>query len=149
MPIEVLLMAEVKDLGAEGDVVKVAEGYARNCLFPQKLAAPVTEGTRRRLAKMQKERDVRRKEEVQKARAVASSIEKNSFTIVVKVGAEDKMFGSVTGADLSETLKSHGIEIDKRQLELEKPLKELGVYEVKVKVHPEVEAIMKVWIVQE
>jgi len=149
MAIEVLLMAEVKDVGTEGDVVRVAEGFARNYLFPRKLAAPVTAATRRRLAKIQKEREVARKNELEQARAKAAEIEKNSYTVSAKAGSEEKLFGSVTTADLVESLKQHGVEVDKSQILLDKPLKELGVYDVKVKVHPEVEATMKVWIVED
>ena len=149
MAIEVLLMADVKDLGAEGDVVKVADGYARNYLFPRKLAALVTEGTRRRLAKLQKDREVTRQSQLKSARELASAIERNSYTIAVKVGAEEKMFGSVSAADIVEIIKQQGIDVDKHAVDLEKPIRELGVYEVKIKLHPEVEAVAKVWIVEE
>lgn len=149
MPIEVLLMAEVKDVGAPGAVVRVAEGFARNYLFPRKLAAPVTEATRRRLAKMQKEREAELKAALEKARATAAQIAKGSYTIRVKVGEEDKMFGAVTSAHIAAVLQEQGIEVDKHQVDLEKPLKELGVYDVKIKLHPEVDAAMKVWIVEE
>ena len=149
MAVEVLLMADVEKLGAEGDVVRVSDGYARNYLLPRKLAAPVTDATRRMLVKRQKEREVRRQSEVTEARALAGRIEKNSYTIVVKVGAEDKMFGSVTSADVAEALKQQGFDVDKRKVALDEPLRELGVYDVKVKLLPEVEATLKVWIVQE
>jgi large subunit ribosomal protein L9 len=149
MPIEVLLMADVKDVGVEGDVVKVAEGFARNYLIPKKLAAPVTEATRRRLAAMQKAREAQSAETLKQAKATAAAIAKQSYTIPVKVGAEDKMFGAVTAADLAAQLKQHGFEIDRHQIALEHPLKELGVYEVKVKLHPDVEGTMKVWVVEE
>ena len=149
MAIEVLLMSDVAGLGSEGAVVRVAEGYARNYLLPKKLAAAVTEGTRRRLAKMQKVREASRAADMDQARARVAQVEKISCTIVVKVGAEDKMYGSVTTADIADALKTQGVEVEKTQILLEKPIKELGVYDVKVKVHPEIEATMKVWIVQE
>ena len=149
MAIEVLLMADVKDLGAQGEVVRVAEGHARNYLFPKKLAAPVTDATRRRLAKLQKERDAKQRATLDQARTMAAQIERGSFTITVKVGAEEKMFGSVTTADVADVLKQQGIEIDRHQVVLDKPLKDLGVFDVLIKLHPEVEAKMKVWIVEE
>ena len=149
MAVEVLLMADVENLGAEGEVVRVADGYARNYLLPRKLAAPVTDATRRMLAKKQKVRETQRQAETVAARELAGQIEKNSYTIVVKVGAEDKLFGSVTAADIADSLKQQGFDVDKRKIALDDPIRELGVYDVKVKLLPEVEATMKVWIVQE
>ena len=149
MAVEVMLMADVKDVGAEGAVVRVAEGYARNYLFPRKLAAPVTAATRRQLAKRQSVRESALKMELEQARVLVASIEKNSYTILAKVGTEDKMFGSVTAADIVEALGKQGIQVDKHKVILDKPIKELGVYDVKIRLHPEAEATMKVWIVEE
>lgn len=149
MAIEILLMSDVEGLGTEGQVVRVAEGYARNYLIPRKLGAPVTDATRRRLAKIQQAREATRKEEVEKARTTAAAIEKGSYTITVKVGEGEKLFGSVTTADISKALESQGFKIDKHAIILDAQIKELGVYEVKVKVHPQVESLIKVWVVQE
>jgi large subunit ribosomal protein L9 len=149
MPVEVLLMADIKDVGAEGEVVRVADGFARNYLLPRKLAAPVTDGTRRQLARMQKERESRQRAAFERARVLATAIEKNSYTILVKVGSEDKMFGAVTTGHLTTSLKEHGIEVDKHMIALAEPLRELGVFDVKVRLHAQVEANMKVWIVEE
>ena len=149
MAFEVILMQDVKDLGAEGQVVRVSEGYARNFLIPKKLAAPVTEVTRRRLAKQQQRREVERKAGLEKAQELAAKIEKASCTISVKVGEGDKIFGSVTSADIAKVLEAQGFELDKHAVQIEAPIKELGVFEVKVKVHPDVDALIKVWVVQE
>ena len=149
MAIEVLLMADVKDLGTEGQVVRVAEGFARNYLVPNKLGAPVTEATRRRLAKIQQQREATRKEAAEKARAFAGALEKGSYTISVKVGEGEKLFGSVTSADIVKVVQGQGFEIDKHAVLLDDPIRELGVYEVKVKLHADVIAVIKVWIVQE
>jgi len=149
MAVEIQLMADVKDLGTEGQVVRVTEGYARNYLIPRKLGAPVTEATKRQLAKIQKQREALRKEALEKDRALAASIEKGSYTIPVKVGEGEKLFGSVTSADIVKALQSQGFEVDKHAVLLEDPIRELGVYEVKVKLQPEVTALIKVWIVQE
>ena len=149
MAIEVILMADVKDLGAEGQVVRVTEGYARNYLIPKKLGAPVTEATRRRLAKLQQQREVARKEAADKARAFAATLEKGSYTISVKVGEGEKLFGSVTAADIVKVVQGQGFEIDKHAVLLDDSIRELGVYEIKVKLHADVNAVIKVWIVQE
>ena len=149
MSVEMILMQDVKELGVAGQVVKVANGYARNYLLPNKLAAPVTEGTRRQLAKLQVQREAEKKAATEKARDLAAAIQKGSYTITVKVGEGEKMFGSVTSGDILKVLAAQGFELDKHAVELEEPIKELGVFEVKVKVHPEVEALIKVWVVQE
>jgi large subunit ribosomal protein L9 len=149
MAVEVLLMQDVKDLGSEGQVVRVTEGYARNFLIPRKLAAPVTDATRRQLAKRQQAREAERKVAVEKAQALAAEIAKTSYTIAMKVGEGEKLFGSVTAGDIVKALAAQGFEVDKHAVQIENPIKELGVYEVKVKVHPEVETPIKVWVVQE
>jgi len=149
MAFEVILMQDVKDLGSEGQVVRVSEGYARNFLIPKKLAAPVTEATRRRLTKLQQQREVERKAGREKALVLAAKMEKASCTIPMKVGEGEKLFGAVTSTDIAKVLVSQGFEIDKHAVQLEAPIKELGVFEVKVKVHSDVEALIKVWVVQE
>ncbi len=149
MSVEMILMQDVKDLGIAGQVVRVAEGFARNYLVPNKFAAPVTESTRRQLAKLQIQREADRKVAVEKARELAAKVEKGSYTIAMKVGEGEKLFGSVTNGDILKVLASQGFELEKHTVELENPIKELGVFEVKVKVHPEVEATIKVWVVQE
>ena len=149
MALEVILMQDVKDLGSEGQVVRVSEGYARNYLIPKKLGAPVTEATRRRLAKQQERREAERKAGREKAQELVSKLEKASCTITVKVGEGDKLFGSVTSADIVKVLEAQGFAIDKHAVQLDAPIREVGVFDVKVKVHPDVEALIKVWVVQE
>jgi len=149
MAIELILTETVVGLGAEGDVVRVAEGYARNYLLPHKLAAPVTEATRRRMETRRRAREQDQKQELEKARALVATIEQASCTITVKTGEEGKLFGSVTASDIVEALKAQGLELDKHQIELPEPLRELGVFNLPVRVHPEVQATLKVWIVEE
>lgn len=146
---EVILMADVNGLGAEGDVVSVADGYARNYLLPKKLAAAVTEATRRQLEKKRQERQEEEGKELEAAQSVAKVIESSSCTISVKAGAEGKMFGSVTASDIAAALAEQGIDIDRHKLQLEEPLRELGVFNVPIKLHPQVESSVKVWVVEE
>ena len=149
MAIEVLLMADVPDLGSEGAVVRVTEGYARNFLYPRKLAAPVTDATRRRLAKIQKSREEARKLQIDQAKETAARIEKASCTIAVKAAENQTLYGSVTAADVADALKEQGIVIDKHCIVIDNPIKSLGIFEVSVKLHPEVETRLKVWVVEE
>jgi len=142
-------MSDVKGLGSEGDVVTVADGYARNYLVPQNLAASVTEATRRRLAKLQKEREVQRKAALSDAHQRAEQLKDVSVTIPVKTGEESKLYGSVTSTDIVTALKDQGLELDRHDLLLPEPIKELGVFDVTVKLHAEVAATIKVWVVEE
>jgi len=146
---ELILTADLEGLGLEGETVKVSEGYARNYLVPRKLAVPVTKAALKRLEKNKLERDARHLKELEAAQSLARAIEKISCTITAKVGENDKLFGSVTTADIIAALKQQGIELDKHKIMLAEPLRELGVFQVKVKLHPQVETSLKVWIVGE
>ena len=149
MSIKVLLLAEVKDLGTEGDVVAVAAGYARNYLFPRNLAAQVTPETQKKVEKIKRAREAARTAEVEAARKVAEKMTGVSITIPVKVAETDKLFGSVTDAEKANALRAQGFEVDKSQIQIEKPIKDLGVYEVPIRIHAEVNATVKVWVVEE
>ncbi|MDI6774242.1 MAG: 50S ribosomal protein L9 [Verrucomicrobiota bacterium] len=149
MSIQVLLMANVNDLGSEGDVASVSDGYARNYLFPRKLAAPVTDATRRQLAKIQARRETDHQAALDAAWQKAAELSKLSCTIPVKTSEGDNLYGSVAVTDIANALAQQGVTLDKEALILEKPIKELGVFDVKVKLHPEVEASIKVWVVEE
>jgi large subunit ribosomal protein L9 len=149
MSMEVLLMSDVAELGSEGTVVNVADGYARNYLFPKKLGAPVTDGMRRKLVKLQKERETARTKDLESARQKAASLAAVSVTLTVKVSKEEKLYGAIHEANILDALKSQGIELAKGCIEMKEPIKELGVFDVKIKIHPEVDATIKVWVVQE
>jgi len=149
MDIDVLLMKDVEGLGKEGDVVHVKPGYARNYLLPRQLAAPVTEATRRRLAKIREVRTADETAKLNTAREMANRLAGVSVTIAVKTGEDEQLFGSVAATDIVENLKAQGIELDRHQLLIEHPIKKLGVYDVPVAIHPGVEAAVKVWVVEE
>lgn len=149
MSIEVILMADVKGLGAEGDVVKVADGHARNYLLPKNLAAPVTDATRRQLEKKRKERDARLAAERAAAEELAAKMAQVSCTITVKTGEDGKLFGSVTAGHVAAALKAQGVELDKNQVELPEAIRELGVFNVPVNLNAGVKATVKIWVVEE
>jgi large subunit ribosomal protein L9 len=149
MATEVLLMAVVDGLGKEGDVVSVADGYARNYLLPRDLAAPVTEVTRRRLAKLQVEREKESAATLADAQALAKKVSAASCTIAVKVGEGEQLYGSVTESDIVDSLKSQDIEIDRQQVVLTESIKQLGAFDVAVHLHPQLETTLKVWVVEE
>ncbi len=149
MAIELILMADVEGLGLEGQTVKVTEGYARNYLIPRKLAVGISHAALKRLEKNRLEREARQKKDLEAARTLAETIEQLSCTITVKVGENDKLFGSVSANDIADALKAQKIDLDRRKIHLAEPIREVGVYTVKIKLHPEVEASLKVWIVGE
>jgi large subunit ribosomal protein L9 len=146
---EVILMDDVDGLGRQGDVVRVAEGYARNYLVPRNLAAPVTDATRRRIEKRRKDREVKLVADKSGAESLAQTLENTSVTISVKTASEGKLFGSVTPADIAKALAGQGIAVDRHKIELEEPIREVGVFKVPVKLHPDVRATVKVWVVEE
>ena len=146
---ELILMADVEGLGLEGQTVKVTDGYARNYLLPRKLAVPVSHAALKRLEKNRLARESRQQNERAAAQALVQALEQVSCTIPVKVGENDKLFGSVNANDIAEALKAQKIELDRRKIHLAEPIRELGIYTVKVKLHPEVEAALKVWVVGE
>ncbi|QHI70865.1 50S ribosomal protein L9 [Tichowtungia aerotolerans] len=142
-------MDAVPGLGIEGDVVSVADGYARNFLFPRGIASLVTEGKKRQIEKKRLERLELMKKEKSAAEELAKKFENVSCTIAVKTTENGKLFGSVTAAQIAEKLAEQDIQLESTQLKLAAPLHELGVFDVEISLHPEVQAALKVWIVEE
>ena len=143
---EVILCQAVSQLGKTGDVVKVKVGFARNYLLPKKLAYLATPGNLKRIAQ-QKAKEVEANTLRKKsAQELAQKLSKASCTITVEVNDLEKLYGSVTGAEIAKALMDEGLEIDPKNILLEKPIEELGIYEVGVKIHPEVTAQVRVWV---
>ncbi len=149
MAVEVLLMDQVEGLGIEGDVVKVAPGYARNYLLPKGYATEVTEGKKRQIEKKRLERLAQLEKEKGAAEELSRKIEGVECTIAAKVGETGKMFGSVGVPQILEKLQEQGIELERSKVALTGPLHELGVFDVTIKLHPEVTSTLKVWIVED
>jgi len=146
---EVILLDSVPNLGDRGATVKVKPGYARNYLFPRNLALPFTEGSRRVIEERGRVLEKRDQLAMGEARKDAAKMSEVSCTIPVQVGEEDKLYGSVTAADIAKSLSEQGHKIDRRQIGLEEPIKQLGVYTVDIKLHREVSVPVKVWVVKE
>jgi large subunit ribosomal protein L9 len=149
MAVEVLLMDAVSGLGIEGDVVRVADGYARNYLLPRGLASEVTEGKKRQIEKKRIERLELMRKEKAAAEELAKKFESLSCTIAVKTSEGGKMFGSVTAAQVIEKMAEQSIHLERNQVKLDAPIHELGVFDVVITLHPEVKTSLKVWIVEE
>jgi large subunit ribosomal protein L9 len=146
---EVILREHVDNLGRPGDVVKVAEGYARNFLLPRKLALAVTEANKRQIEREKKIADAKDAEERSQAEGIAQRLTTIEIEIARRVGENQTLYGSVTSADIAQALHTRGIEIDKRKIQLPEPLKSLGETTVPVKVHRDVTAQLRVKVTAE
>jgi large subunit ribosomal protein L9 len=146
---EVILREHVDNLGKRGDVVKVAEGYARNYLLPRKLALAVTENNRRQIERERAAAEARDAEEKGQAESLAQRISALEIEIARRVGENDTLYGSVTSADIAQALQAKGFEVEKKRIHLGEPLKALGETTVPVRVHREVTAQLKVKVVAE
>ncbi len=146
---EVILKQEIPGLGKAGDVVKVADGYARNYLIPRKMAVLATEKAKKALEKEMKMLTSKREKETLEARRLAEKLSNISCTIRARAGENDRLFGSVTAADIAKALEEQEIHVDRRNILLEEPIKELGVFSVPVKLHQDVTAEVKVWVIKE
>lgn len=146
---EVILRENVDKLGRAGEIVSVKDGFARNYLIPRGLAYPATEANRRRFEAEAKKRASRLAEAQANAQALARQLEEVSLKFAVKTGEGDRLFGSVTAADIAEKLAELGYQIDKRKVELEEPIKLVGIYKVPVKLDAGVQVQVRVWVVKE
>ena len=146
---EVVLMEDVPGLGDQGEVVRVSDGYARNFLLPRKLAAPVTDSTLKMIERKRKEFEARKAAQREESDKLAQLLAATPLTIRVKVGSEGRLFGSVTALDLIDAAKLAGIVLDKKQLQLDEPLRALGDHKVPVKLAADVQASLKVSLVEE
>jgi len=145
---KVILMKDVEKLGSIGDELEIKDGYARNYLIPKKLVIESNKGALRILEQKKMEASRREQKIKDEYRALAEKIKAGSFTISVDAGEKDKLFGSVTAEMIADFLKVEGLEIDKRKIVLEEPIKALGVYNIEIRLHPEVKAEARIWIVK-
>jgi large subunit ribosomal protein L9 len=147
---EVLLLKDVDQLGRAGDVKNVASGFARNYLFPRELAVPATPGAIKQTA-LQREAEARRvAQELSEAQALAQLLDGKSVTFAARAGESDRLYGSITSSNIAEALeKLVGQEVDKRKIDLDEPLKELGDHAVTIRLAPEAEAKVTVVIERE
>jgi len=149
MASEILLLADVENLGKAGDVVKVADGYARNYLLPKDLAAPVSQHALRRLTKMRKEREETSRIQMAEAKDMAAKLANVSVTIRAKTVDGTRLYGSVAAGDIvAALLEGNKITLDKSQVVLPEPLKETGTFDVTIRLHADVSLTIKVWIVE-
>ncbi len=146
---KVILRQDFEALGEAGKVFTVKDGYARNFLIPRGIAYEASVRNLRLFEQDKQRLNARKNREKRLAEGLQTQLEGVSVTATVPVGEEDRVFGSVTAQDIAELLATKGFEIDKRRIQLSEPIKALGIYEVPVKLHAEVQATIKVWVVKQ
>lgn len=146
---KVILQQDVHNLGRLGDIVKVREGYARNFLVPRGLAVMADEGNVRRLEHQKRVAAARAARLLADARALADRIGQTAVSIKVQAGEEGKLFGAVTNRDIAEAMAAEGVNVDRRQVELAEPIKQIGVFTVPVRLHADVTGSVKVYVIQQ
>ena len=146
---KIILRQDYQKLGKIGDVIDVKDGFARNFLIPRNIGYQATAGNMRSLDEEKKQHALREGKEKVRAQKLAVELEKASITLKMKVGEDEKLFGSVTSQMIADALSEKGFTIDKRIIETDEQIKALGIYSVGVRLHPEVETKLKVWVVRE
>jgi large subunit ribosomal protein L9 len=146
--LKIILREDLKKLGKCGEVVEVKDGFARNYLIPKNLAIAATKGNLKAIEEVVRQKKLRDNKSLRKDQRLKAEIEKISVTAEVAVGEEDKVFGSVTTQQIAELMKEKGFVIDRHQIELDEPLKALGVYTIPIKISSDVQANLKLWVVK-
>lgn len=146
---KVILLKDIEALGSAGEVVEVKNGYGRNFLIPRNEALVATAANMAQFEFGRKQQETLSERDRRAAEALAKKLQAESITAQVKVGEEDRLFGSVTAQNIAELLDEKGYEIDRRAIHLEDPIRELGVYNIEVRLHPEVTTTVKLWVVKE
>ena len=148
MNVKLILLEDVEDLGNAGDAVNVASGFARNFLIPKGFAVKASTAALRQVESRKGKIAEQRKIEMEKAKGLATKIAELELTIPMQAGDDNQLFGSVTSHLIAEEAAKHGVEFESKRVKLEKPIKEIGNYSVEIKLHGEITATLKVWVVK-
>jgi len=148
MMMKLILLKDVEKLGKSGDIITAKDGYARNYLFPEGLALLATDRNVKAAEANKKQKAEALEKERQEAQGLAEAISRVSCTIAVEAGKDDKLFGSVTAIDIHNALEAEGVSVDKKKIELKEHISQIGIYQIPIKLHPEVVATLKLWVVK-
>ncbi|MDP4096432.1 50S ribosomal protein L9 [Paenibacillus sp. P96] len=146
---KVIFLKDVKGQGKKGQIKEVSDGYAANFLLPRNLVRPATEGNVKVLENQSAAEERRKQEEKEEAQALATKLEAMTVQLKAKAGEGGRLFGAITSKQIAEALASSGVKLDKRKIELDEPIRTLGVTQMAVKLHPEVKATLKVQVTEE
>jgi len=144
----VILKQEVHNLGDAGEIVKVANGYGRNFLLPRGFAIPASEGSIRQLEHQKRVADAIRRKQLAGAKELGAKLDSTAITLRREAGEDDKLFGAVTNREIAEALAAEGIEVDRRSIHLPEPIKAIGLFTIPVRLHREVEANVRVYVIR-
>jgi large subunit ribosomal protein L9 len=145
---EVILQEDIRNLGKAGDIVNVRDGYARNFLFPRKKAVKADMGKVKEVEHHKRAIAAKQAKLKVKAEELAGKMKELSITIGREAGEEEKLFGSVTSKDIADALRGEGYVVDRHDIHLEAPIKQIGIYDVSIRLHPEVKGVVKIWVVK-
>jgi large subunit ribosomal protein L9 len=145
---EIILKDDLPGVGKRDEVIKVADGYARNFLIPKGLAIPATSSNLKALEERKRAAILKAEREIRSLQKLAEKIKTISLTFEREAGKDDKLFGSVTKEDITRALEEKGIKIQKKQVDLEEPFKKLGIYKVKISLHLDISSVLKIWIIR-
>ncbi len=145
---KVIMKQNVDRLGKTGEILEVKDGYARNYLIPRQIVMPANARNMKIFEQEKKRVKIKETKDKRMAEQLAKKLEGVSLTATVAVGEEDKVFGAVTSQDIADLLKNQGFELDRRKIQIDEPFKALGIYEVPIKLHTDVEARVKLWVVK-
>jgi len=145
---EVILNQDVEGVGRGGTIVKVKDGFARNFLLPKRLAVPLTERNIKNLEQEKLKKSLKLEKDKKEAEQLKDKLDSLSLTIPVLIQEKDKLYGSITSLEIQRALKEEGFDIDKNAIILEEPIRSLGIYQIPIKLHPEVSARIKAWVVK-
>ncbi len=148
MEMKLILVEDVETLGKAGDVIDIKDGYARNYLLPKNLALQMNTANLKLVEKNKEKQKLKLEKVKQQAKETAKKIASISCTITMPAGEDDKLFGAVTAHDIAEVLKQEGIMVDKKSIVINQPMHRLGIYNVEIKLHPEVVQELKVWVIK-
>jgi large subunit ribosomal protein L9 len=146
---KVILKSNVDKVGLRGEVKEVKDGFARNFLIPKGLAVESNVSNLKSLEQEQAKLKAKEAKNKEEANLFAKELENHSYTISCKAGIDDKLYGAITAQDISECIKQEIADVDKKKIQLDEPIKKLGVYQIPIKIYPDVVANIKVWIVKE
>ena len=146
---KVIFKSNIEKVGLKGEVKEVKDGFARNFLIPKGLAVESNASNLKNLKQQQTTLKAKEAKDKEEARAFVKELENHSYTISCKAGVDDKLYGAVTAQDISDCIKQEVAEIDKKKIQLEEAIKKLGIYQILIKIYPDVVANIKVWVVKE
>ncbi len=146
---KVILKSNIDKIGLRGEVKEVKDGFARNFLIPKGLAVESNKSNLKNLEQEQVKLVAKEAKNKEEAKVFVSELENHSYTISCKAGVDDKLYGAVTAQDISDCIKQEVAEIDKKKIQLDEPIKKLGIYQIPIKIYPDIIANIKVWVVKE